>query len=137
MGWQTVKITADTNILVRAIVGDDARQSAIARSELAKADMVVVTLPALCELVWVLSGGYRTPAARIAEAIRNLVNASNVMVNHPAVEAGLDLLDAGGDFADGVIAFEGSWLGGEAFVSFDRWAVRLLSNQGQAARLPA
>lgn len=29
----------------------------------------------------------------------------------PAAEAGLALLEAGGDFADGVIAYEGSWLG--------------------------
>ncbi len=30
---------------------------------------------------------------------------------------------------------EGSWLGGETFVSFDRAAVALLTAQGQAARL--
>jgi predicted nucleic-acid-binding protein len=41
-------------------------------------------------------------------------------VNRPAAEAGLALLDAGGDFADGVIAYEGSWLGADAFVSFDK-----------------
>jgi predicted nucleic-acid-binding protein len=132
-----MKITADANVLVRAITGDDARLSPIAQSELAKADIVAVTLPTLCELVWVLSRGYQTPAFRIAEAIRSLINAANVMVNHPAVEAGLDLLDAGGDFADGVIAHEGSWLGGDAFVSFDRKAVQLLSAQGVVARLPA
>jgi len=40
-------------------------------------------------------------------------------VNRPAAEAGLALLEAGGDFADGVIAHEGRWLGAEAFVSFD------------------
>ncbi len=40
-----------------------------------------------------------------------------------------------GDFADGVIAYEGSWLGGETFVSFDKKAVSLLVAQGQSARL--
>jgi predicted nucleic-acid-binding protein len=30
-----------------------------------------------------------------------------------------------GEFADGVIAFEGKWFGGETFVSFDKKAVRL------------
>ncbi len=29
------------------------------------------------------------------------------------------MLDAGGDFADGVIAYEGQWLGADTFVSFD------------------
>ncbi len=56
-------------------------------------------------------------------------------VNRPAVEAGLSVLEAGGDFADGVIAYEGNWLGGETFVSFDKKAVALLTAQGQSARL--
>jgi predicted nucleic-acid-binding protein len=135
LGWQTVKITADTNVLVRAMTGDDARQSKIAQAELANADMVAPALPALCELVWVLAQGYKIPSADIAEAIRRLINGANVVVNRPAVKAGFALLDAGGDFADGVIAYEGSWLGGAAFVSFDRKAVTLVEAQGESARL--
>jgi predicted nucleic-acid-binding protein len=128
-----VKLTA--NILVRAIVGDDARQSTAAQSELANAETVAVTLPALCELVWVLTRGYQVPSRAIAEAIRRLINGANVVVNRPAVEFGLALLDAGGDFADGAIAFEGRWLGADAFVSFDRAAVRLVAARGVDARL--
>jgi predicted nucleic-acid-binding protein len=45
------------------------------------------------------------------------------------------MLDAGGDFADGVIAYEGSWLGADIFVSFDKKAVKLLEMRGEAARL--
>lgn len=41
-------------------------------------------------------------------------------MNRSAVEAGLAVLEAGGDFADGIIAYEGNWLGGETFVSFDK-----------------
>jgi predicted nucleic-acid-binding protein len=130
-----VKITADTNVLVRAMTGDDARQSRIAQGELANAEMVSLALPALCELVWVLSRGYRIPSPDIAAAIRHLIDAANVAVNRPAVEAGLALLEAGGDFADGVIAYEGNWLGAEAFVSFDRKAAELVEAQGHAARL--
>jgi predicted nucleic-acid-binding protein len=52
-----------------------------------------------------------------------------------AVAAGLDLLDAGGDFADGVAAHEGRRLGGDEFVSFDETAVNLLVVQGKRARL--
>jgi predicted nucleic-acid-binding protein len=130
-----MKITADTNVLVRAITGDDERQSKVAQAELAKADVVALALPALCELVWVLSQGYKIPSAEIAQAVRRLMNAANVVVNRPAVDAGLALLDAGGDFADGVIAYEGSWLGAESFVSFDQQAVKLLEEQGEPARL--
>jgi predicted nucleic-acid-binding protein len=130
-----MKITADTNVLVRAITGDDEHQSKVAQAELANADVIALALPALCELVWVLLQGYKLPSAEIAQAIRRLMNAANVVVNRPAVEAGLALLDAGGDFADGVIAYEGSWLGAETFVSFDQQAVKLLEEQGEPARL--
>src|SRR5580693_7353706 len=132
-----MKFTADTNVLVRAITGDDEHQSNVAQAELANADVVALALPALCELVWVLLQGYKIPSAEIAQAVRRLMNAANVVVNRPAVEAGLALLDAGGDFADGVIAYEGRWLGGETFVSFDKKAVKRLTAQSKAARLLA
>ena len=130
-----MKATADTNVLVRVLVLDDERQSKIAEAELKKADLIALTLPALCELVWVLSQGYKISSSEIAAAIRGLTNAVNVVVNRPAVEAGLAQLDAGGDFADGVIAYEGNWLGADDFISFDKKAVRRLHAQGASARL--
>ena len=130
-----MKITADTNILVRALTGDDPRQSPLAQGELAKAEIVALTTPALCELVWVLAQGYRIPPADIAEAIRRLINGANVAVNRLAVEAGLALLAAGGDFADGVIAYEGRWLGADELVTFDRKAAKLLAGRGEPVRL--
>ncbi|AOO82997.1 type II toxin-antitoxin system VapC family toxin [Bosea vaviloviae] len=129
-----MKITADTNVLVRALTGDDALQSRIAQRELAQAELVALALPALCELIWVLSQGYKIPAADIAEAIRRLLDSANVIVNRPAAEAGLGQLMAGGDFADGVIAYEGRWLGADSFVSFGKKAVKRMQAQGEAAR---
>jgi len=130
-----MRITADTNVLVRALTGDNAQQSKAAQTALKRADAVVLAIPALCELVWVLSQGYKISSREIAEAIRRLINGANVAVNRPAAEAGLALLDAGGDFADGAIAYEGSWLGSDAFVSFDRKTVKLMDAQGGSARL--
>ena len=130
-----MKITADTNVLVRAITGDNEKQSRIAQAQLARAGLVALAIPVLCELVWVLSQGYKISPADIAEAIRRLLAGANVVVNRPAAEAGLTLLDAGGDFADGVIAYEGNWLGAETFVSFDKKAVKLMAAQGKPARL--
>jgi predicted nucleic-acid-binding protein len=130
-----MKIAVDTNVLLRAITGDEAEQSRVARRELAKADLVALALPALCELVWVLAQGYKVSSGDIAQAIRLLLDSANVVVNRPAAEAGLAMLNAGGDFADGVIAYEGSWLGAETFVSFDKKAVKLVEAQGEAARL--
>ncbi len=132
-----MKITADTNVLVRAITGDDERQSKTAQAELVKAEIVALALPALCELVWVLSQGYKRTSADIAQVIRRLMNAANVVMNRPAAEAGLAFLERGGDFADGVIAYEGSWLGAEIFVSFDKEAIKLMKAEGKPARLPA
>ena len=132
-----MKITADTNVLVRALTLDDPQQSPIAETELAGAEEVALALPALCELVWVLSRGYRIAASDIAEAIRRLINGANVLVDRLAVEAGLAMLESGGDFADGVIAHAGRSLGAEVFVSFDGLAVTRLQAQGEAARLLA
>jgi predicted nucleic-acid-binding protein len=130
-----MRVTADTNVLVRAIMEDDEQQSDVAKAELENAEVVALALPALCELVWVLSQGYKVPSADIARTIRTLVNSENVVVNRSAVDAGLALLDVGGDFADGVIAYEGNWLGADAFVSFDKKAVKLLAAQGESVRL--
>jgi predicted nucleic-acid-binding protein len=130
-----MKITADTNLLVRAVTGDHPQQSKAAQMALKNADLVALTTPALCELVWVLSQGYRIPSVEIAEAIRRLINGANAVSNRRATEAGLAALDAGGDFADGVIAYDGNWLGADTFVSFDKKAVRLLETQGASARL--
>lgn len=127
---------ADTNILLRAIVGDDPRQSRLAEAELARADAVVVPIPVFCELVWVLLQAYKMPAGEVAEAVRGLLDSAKVVTNRPAAEAGYALLEEGGDFADGAIAYEGRDLGGETFVSFDQDAVKLLSHRGVKARAP-
>ena len=56
-----MKITADTNVLVRALTEDHAAQNKAAQMALSKADVVALAMPALCELVWVLQG-YKNPA---------------------------------------------------------------------------
>lgn len=130
-----MKLTADTNVLVRAITEDHEQQSRIAQTALRRAEIVAISIPALCELVWVLSQGYKIASSDIAEAIRRLINAANVAVDRSAAEAGLALLDIGGDFADGVIAHEGNWLGADTFASFDKKAVKLMEAQGHSVRL--
>jgi predicted nucleic-acid-binding protein len=130
-----MRVTADTNVLVRALVNDDPAQAELAARTLIEAELIAVATPCLCELVWVLRTVYGFPPEDVGTAIRALLATANVAINRPAVEAGLAVLEAGGDFADGAIAFEGQWLGGETFVSFDKKAVALLSGQGLAARL--
>lgn len=94
-----------------------------------------MSAPCLCEFVWVLLRVYNIESGEVINATRALMASENVEMNRPAAEVGLAVLNAGGDFADGVIALEGNWLGGETFVSFDNQAVSLLRAQGKQARL--
>jgi predicted nucleic-acid-binding protein len=125
-----LKITADTNVLVRAAVSDDPEQAKLAAELLRDAEAVAVTLPTLCEFVWVLTRGYGRGPGEVVEAVQRLADSDKVRIDRPAVTAGLAVLEAGGDFADGVIAFEGRKLGGLVFASFDRKATELIALTG-------
>ena len=130
-----MKVTVDTNVLVRASVQDDEDQAAQAAKILQEAELIAVPLPVFCEFVWVLNRGYKKTVEEIAGAIYQLLNTANVVMDEPAVEAGLQVLSAGGDFADGVIAFEGEFLGADSLVSFDKKAVSVLQSLGTSAQL--
>lgn len=96
---------------------------------------MAVPIPVLCEFVWVLRRGYKKSVSDVSDAIHQLMKSTNVVMNRVATDAGLSALNAGGDFADGAIAYEGTWLGAEEFVSFDSKAVSILQSQGNRARL--
>lgn len=128
-------ITIDTNCLVRFVVRDDAAQHRAAERALHRASLVAVPLPCLCELVWVLRSVYRFPHADVAATLETILQIKDVVLERRAVEAGLNALRAGRDFADGVIAHEGRRLGGETFISFDKKAVALVKAQGFQAEL--
>ncbi len=129
-----MKIAVDTNVLARIFVHDDLAQARAAEKVLQNAELIAVSLPCLCEFVWVMRGVYGLARNEVARAIRSLLQIGSLSVDRPAIDAGLALMDAGGDFADGVIAYECRRLGGEVFVSFDRKAVALLTEQGYSAR---
>lgn len=130
-----MNVTVDTNFLVRAVVRDDESQADVATALLRDANVIAVSLPCLCEFASVLRSVYGFGQDDISNAIEALIAAGNVAADRPAVDAGLALLKAGGDFADGLIAYEGAWLGGETFVSFDKKAISLITRQGRQARL--
>jgi predicted nucleic-acid-binding protein len=131
-----MKVTADTNVLVRIIIRDDVSQAETALNLLESADAVFLPLPCLCEFVWVLDSAYGLPREMIARSIRGVVDRANVSVDSVAVTVGLRVLEGGGDFADGVIAAAGASMGGETFVSFDRKAVARLDEIGMSAKHP-
>jgi len=130
-----MRITADTNILVRLAVEDDREQTMRAIELFHDAEIIAVPLPVLCEFVWVTTRLYRRQPGAVSQAIRRLIASPSVLVDWSAVDAGLAMLDVGGDFADGVIAFAGRQMGGPVFASFDRKAVELVAAAGGETHL--
>jgi predicted nucleic-acid-binding protein len=113
-------------------MSDDASQANIAKTTVKAANTIVLTLPTLCEYAWVLGRGYKLSRKEIAENIRELLEVDGVIVDRQAVNDGLAMLDANGDFADGVIAHLGRWHDAP-LVSFDSDAIKLLKKQGHPA----
>ena len=132
-----MRIAVDTNILLRSVVRVDVAQAETADRALSEASSIAVKLPCICEFVWVLRRVYGFSPHDVASAIQAWLNTGNVVLNRAAIEAGLACLRIGIDFGDGVIAYEGRWLGCETFVSFDRRAVAQLIAQGYSAQLLA
>jgi predicted nucleic-acid-binding protein len=133
-----VNISVDTNILLRFILADDEAQHQSALRLFDEAGSIAIATVTLCEMVWVLQR-YKIGRQEIAEQINALAHSDKVVVADDEVNAGLDLLEAGGDFADGVAAYVGRRLapnGAAAFASFDQAAVRLLSQNGHLAFVP-
>jgi predicted nucleic-acid-binding protein len=130
-----MKIIADTNVLLRFVLGDDPEQYKLALDTMEKSEAVVVTNHAVCEMAWVLRSRYGVSRSAISATIRSLLETRNVVLDSAAVNAGLATLEGGADFADGVIDYEGRWLGGETFVSFDKKAVAAVAEQGMKAEL--
>lgn len=80
----------DTNVLVRLITRDDARQAASAEAFIAKGAWV--SLLALTEATWVLTAVYKQNTAGLATAVEMLLNHERLVVqDSDAVAAALEL----------------------------------------------
>jgi predicted nucleic-acid-binding protein len=53
-----MKVAVDTNVLVRAAVRDDQKQTEAAMRIMAPAEMVAIAVSCLCEFAWVLRSVY-------------------------------------------------------------------------------
>lgn len=132
-----MRITPDTNVLLRFLLGDDVAQSPAAHALLARADEVVLTFVALAELDWVLRKQMRKPRAAVVKAIRGLLRLPNVHYFRWTVEEGLEALEAGADFADGIIAYDGAWQHGDTYATFDQRAASVMRARGSDVLLIA
>jgi predicted nucleic-acid-binding protein len=134
----------DTNVLIRLVLDDDPHQSTVAYEVVESVTSIVVPTLVFCEFVWVLrtlkntAGVKKFTTKMIADSIRAFIEFDHIFIADDEVEAGLQMLEAGGDFADGVIEYTGRTFARNTtttFVSFDKGAVSALAKRGLSALL--
>jgi predicted nucleic-acid-binding protein len=121
-----LSIAIDTNVLVRYLTWDNEAQAELAAAVIEDGETIAISTIVLCELAWVLKRAYRYQPDEIADAIQRIITSRNVDVDRPAAEAGLRLLDRGGDFADGVVCTDTTRTKCRCVATFDRDFARLL-----------
>ncbi|MDR0529492.1 MAG: type II toxin-antitoxin system VapC family toxin [Zoogloeaceae bacterium] len=135
-----MNIIIDTNILVRFLLASEkgTEQHKIAAHFIDEADEIIIPTHVFCELVWVLINGYKINPAVVHAALSDFLRRDKLVIRDDEVEAGMLFLEKGGDFADGVIAHTGRNMtrSRAVFVSFDKKAIRLLTESGITAMLP-
>jgi predicted nucleic-acid-binding protein len=110
-------IAVDTNVVVRLLTGDDAKQ-AVAAKALFAAEPIWIAKTVLLEASWVLRSLYGFEESAIREAFTKLLGLENVSTeDEPAVATALGLTLQGIDFADALHL--SSRPPHAAFVSFD------------------
>lgn len=115
-----MRVAADTNVLLRLLVGDDPAQLATAKAFLETATTIIVSNIVLVETVRVLARTLKYRREEIASALRALSDADMFEFDRQAAEAGIAMMERGGDFADGIILWEASRLRCDQVVTFDR-----------------
>lgn len=119
-------IGIDTNVLVRFLAQDDDIQSPAATRFMARLTRErpgFVSAVVLAEISWVLSRAYKTPRAKIAEAIDGLLRSAELIVeNADAAYRALGAYQASpsAEFADALIAQTALLAGAAETVTFDK-----------------
>jgi predicted nucleic-acid-binding protein len=122
-------IGLDTNVLVRYIMQDDARQSPLATrlvESLSAETPGFVPLVAMVELSWVLSSSYELHRNQLVQAFEALLRTKELVVENGEIAwKALRLFQGGsGDFADCLIACSAEAAGCAETMTFDRGAAR-------------
>ena len=124
-------IGLDTNVVVRYLAQDDAKQSAAAsrlfEEVLSPEDPGFVSAIVLCELAWVLAECYGADRARIRGALEGLLAARQIAVETPDIvrRALRAWADSGADFADALLGEVAAAHGAAKTLTFDRAAAKL------------
>lgn len=124
-------IGLDTNVVVRYIAQDDAKQSAAAsrlfERVLTQDEPGFVSAIVLCEIAWVLAECYGADRARIRAAIEGLLAAKQIAVEAPdTVRKALRAWgESSADFAEALIGEVAAAHGAARTMTFDRAAAKL------------
>ena len=122
-------IGLDTNVLVRYIMQDDARQSALA-TRLVESLYVespgFVPLVSVVELAWVLSSAYALDRGQVVQAFESLLRTKEIMVERAEIvwKALRVFQRANADFADCLIERSAAVAGCDRTMTFDRGAAK-------------
>jgi predicted nucleic-acid-binding protein len=122
-------IGLDTNVLVRYVMQDDARQAARATrlvESLSPEEPGFVPAVALVELVWVLAGSYGLARAQVATVLEMLLRSKELVLDRAdLVSQALARYAAGSaDFADALIERIATQAGCTATMTFDSAAAK-------------
>lgn len=121
----------DTNVLVRHMVQDDAKQAKLAtdltENGCSQENPASIPLIVLCETVWVLGSAYGYAREQIAMALRQilLTETFDIEAHDIAWNALSDYQEGKADFADGVITRLNRMRGCDTTFTFDKKAARL------------
>lgn len=128
-------IAVDTNVVVRLLVGDDARQKDRTARLFAATSTIFIAKTVLLEAAWVLQSAYAFPRHEVAEALRRLGGLPNVIVEDAERAAhALNHAGHGLDVADALHV--ASSLDAETFCTFDQRLIRQAAAQGLAIAEP-
>jgi len=127
-------IGLDTNVLVRYIAQDDAKQSPKATyliESLSADSPGYISVVSVVELVWVLTGCYGSTKPEICEIVETLLRTKEIIVDHAdIVWKSLRLFKEGkADFADCLIEQFANNAGCHNIVTFDRHAAKYTGMQ--------
>jgi predicted nucleic-acid-binding protein len=121
-------VAVDTNIVIRLLVGDDAKQTAAAKAQFASRD-IWIAKTVLLEASWVLRSLYGYEDKAVQYAFRMLLGLKNVHAEDEAgVAAALGLMSHGIEFDDAINLC--SRPPEASFVSFDRTFIRRATKAG-------
>ena len=123
-------IGLDTNVLVRYITQDDAKQSALVNSIIDSLDELspgYVTLVTVVELNWVLESGYGVTRQQSVEVMQTLMSLDTIKIDRVAVVASAVRMYASNkaDFSDCLIQRLSASAGCEKTLTFDKAAAKL------------